>query len=129
MSDKLSIFDFLNDITFNKKNLLNDDTEKDYNSFMINRWLSMRVDTIMYAQEMNVNSHLPKNMQHDYYFYALKKQKRRFDYVKHKKQNEIDIIKEYYGCSEVRAKEMLNLFSEEDMQYIKSKLFKGGVSK
>jgi len=129
MSDKLTIFDFLNDVTYNKKNLLTEDTEKDYNPFMMNRWLSMRIDTIMYAQEMNVNSHLPKNMQHDYYFYSLRKQKRRFDYVKHKKQNEIDLIKEYYNCGESKAKQMLPIFTDDDLEYIKSKLYKGGISK
>ncbi|CAB4141202.1 clamp loader small subunit [uncultured Caudovirales phage] len=129
MSQKLGLFDFLNDISFNKKKIFSEDSEREYNSYMINRWLSMRVDTIMYAQEMNINSHLPKNMQYDYYFHSLKKQKRKFDYIKHKKQDEIDIIKEYYGFSEARAKEMLNLFSDDDIEYMKSKLFKGGVSK
>lgn len=129
MSQKLGLFDFLNDISFNKKNIFNPDCEKEYNSFMINRWFSMRIDTIMYAQEMNVHSHLPKNMQYDYYFYSLKKQKRKFDYVKHKKQDEIDVIKEYYSISEARAKEMLNLFDSSDFEYMKSKLFKGGANK
>lgn len=126
MSNKIGLFEFLNDVCSNKKYILSEECEKEYNSYMMNRWLSMRVDTLMYAQEMNCNSHLPKNMQYDYYFYSIKKQKRKFDYIKHKRQDDIDIIKEYYGYSDLRAKELLPLLSSDDINYIKSKLYKGG---
>ncbi|MGA1706370.1 MAG: DNA polymerase clamp loader subunit A [Candidatus Nanopelagicaceae bacterium] len=124
--DKLSIFDILNDISHNKKCVLNESNHSQYNSYMINRWLSMNIETIMYAQEMNCNSHLPKDMQYDYHFYAIKKQKRFFKYIKHHKQDLIDLISEYHSCSEKKAKEMLNLFSEDDISYMKDKLNKGG---
>jgi hypothetical protein len=80
----------------------------------------------MYAQEMNCNSHLPKDMQYDYYFHAIKKNKRFFKYIKHTKQDLIDVISEYHGCSDKKAKELLRLFSESDIEYMKSKLNRGG---
>ena len=122
----LKIFDILNDISYTKSGTINEDTISQYNPYMVNRWLSMSIDTIMYAQEMNCNSHLPKDMQYDYYFHAIKKNKRFFKYIKHTKQDLIDVISEYHGCSDKKAKELLRLFSESDIEYMKSKLNRGG---
>jgi hypothetical protein len=122
----LKIFDILNDISYTKTGTINEDTVSQYNPYMVNRWLSMSIDTIMYAQEMNCNAHLPKDMQYDYYFHAIKKNKRFFKYIKHTKQDLIDVIAEYHGCSDKKAKELLRLFSESDIEYMKSKLNKGG---
>ncbi len=122
----LKIFDILNDISYTKIGTINEDTISQYNPYMVNRWLSMSIDTIMYAQEMNCNAHLPKDMQYDYYFHAIKKNKRFFKYIKHTKQDLIDVISEYHGCSDKKAKELLRLFSESDIEYMKSKLNRGG---
>jgi hypothetical protein len=122
----LKIFDILNDISYTKTGTINEDAISQYNPYMVNRWLSMSIDTIMYAQEMNCNAHLPKDMQYDYYFHAIKKNKRFFKYIKHTKQDLIDVIAEYHGCSDKKAKELLRLFSESDIEYMKSKLNKGG---
>lgn len=123
---KTTIFDFLNDITYNKKNILSDENKSELKPFFLNRWLSMRIDTIMYAQEMNQNHYLPKEMQYDYYLHSIKKQKRRFQYIKNKRQDEIDIIREYHGYKESLAKEILNIFTPEDFDYMRMKLNKGG---
>lgn len=121
-----SIFDFLNDVCDLKKDILSEDNQGELNMFFLNRWLSMRVDTIMYAQEMNKNSHLPKRMQYDFYLHSIKKSRRKFHYIKHSKQEEIDVVMEYHGCNETRAKELLPLFSADDFSYMKSRLFRGG---
>lgn len=129
MSTKTTLFDFLNDISFGKKNIFSDENEREFNSYMINRFLSMDVTTVMYANEMNKNFHLPKHMQYDYYLNSIKKQKRYFKYIKHTRQDDIDVIREYHGYSETRAKEVLPIFSVDDIEYMKSKLYKGGSSK
>ena len=123
---EIKIFDILNDISYTKVKVLDESNISAYNPYMVNRWLSMSIDTIMYAQEMNCNAHLPKDMQYDYYFYAIKKNKRYFKYIKHTKQDIIDVISEYHCCSEKKAKDMVRLFSENDIEYMKSKLNKGG---
>lgn len=123
---KIKIFDILNDISYNKQNIFNSDVESQYNPYMVNKWLSMSIDTVMYAQDMNCNSHLPKDMQFDYYFYSIKKQKRFFKYIKNKKEDLIDVVSEYHECSKKVAKQMLKLFSEDDIEYMKGRLSKGG---
>lgn len=125
--NKTSLFDFLNDVSHLKKGILSEENESDLSTYMLNRFLSMNITTIMYANEMNKNPHLPKQMVYDYYFHALKKQKRHFKYVKHTKQDIIDVIKEYHGYSEQFSKQIVDIFSPSDVEYMKSKLDKGGV--
>jgi hypothetical protein len=125
--NKNLLFDFINDLSQNKKDVLTEENEREYSAYMINRFLSMNITTIMYANEMNMNGHLPKRMQYDYYLNSIKKQKRYFKYIKHKRQDDIDVIKEYHGYSEARAKEVLSIFTDEDIQYMKDRLNKGGV--
>lgn len=124
---KTSLFDFLNDVSQLKQNILTEDNENELSTYMLNRFLSMNITTIMYSNEMNKLPSLPKRMVYDYYLYALKKQKRHFKYIKHKNQDEIDLIKEYYGYSEQLSKQIVKLFDEKDFIYMKNKLKKGGL--
>jgi hypothetical protein len=126
---KTSIFDFLNDISLLKKDILTDNNESDYSPYMINRFLSMNISTIMYANEMNINSNLPKRLQYDYYINAIKKQKRFFKYIKHKNEDNLLIIKEYFGYSNSVAKQVLPILSQDELDYMKIKLLKGGTKK
>ncbi len=125
-SHKPSLFDFLKDLAEEKKDILTEENESQYSPYMVNRFLSMDQTTIMYANEMNTRHFLAKRLQYDYYIHSLKKQKRFFKYVKEDVQDNIDIIKEYFGYSKSRAKEALSILSESDIEYIKNKLNKGG---
>ena len=64
-------FDFLNEINQGKKDLMADDidqqVEKQYNPFIINRGLSYFKDTALFANEMNIKNNLPPRMQYDFY--------------------------------------------------------------
>ena len=52
-------FEYVNSITHNKKDIMVDDiSEKGYNSFMVNRSLSYFHDTVLMANEMNQHHHL-----------------------------------------------------------------------
>lgn len=126
MSTKTSIFDFLNDISQDKKDILSEENESQLSPYMLNRWLSMRTDTLLYAQEMNQNFTLPKRMQYDYYLHSIKKMKRKFSYVKHTDEDDIAVICEYHNCSKRQARQMVKLFSPEDVEYMKAKMYKGG---
>ena len=74
----MSPFDFLNEINYGKKNIMIDDiTEKQYNSFMVNRGLSYFKDTVVIANEMNINHHLDNRLQFDFLINIIRR-KRRF---------------------------------------------------
>lgn len=123
----MSPFDFINSIQAEKKYILSDDTEKDYNQFVINRGLSFGADTIIYGNEMNSRPHLPIKMQYDFLFHGIPKRKRYNKWIKSEKMDNIDIIVEYYECSDVRAKEILGLLTDDQLEQIRKRLFKGGV--
>ena len=60
----MELKDWLNSINYNKDDLSED--IKSYPPYIINRCLSGHMDCIMFANEMNMYSHLDKDMQ--YYF-------------------------------------------------------------
>ena len=63
-----SLSDYLNSINQNKKNIIVDeDTEKAYPPFIVNKCLSGFLDTVLYANEMNMYPHLDKKLQYDFY--------------------------------------------------------------
>tara|TARA_Y100001938_G_C8046598_1_gene409271 strand:+ start:61 stop:453 length:393 start_codon:yes stop_codon:yes gene_type:complete len=122
--------DYLNAINFTKEKLLDTDDEtwtKKYPSFVINKCMSMHYDTVMQANEMNGYHFLPKKVQFDFFINSVRK-KKRFGgkWLSQNKLNNLDIIKEYYGYSNEKAKTALSILSKEQIETIKNKLNKGG---
>ena len=122
--------DYLQAINETKKPLLDSDDkewEKKYPPFVINRCLSMFYDTIMHSNEMNGLHFLPKTMQFHYLINSIRK-KKRFGgkWLSQAKLKDMDVVKEYYGFSNAKAKEALNLLSKDQIEIIKNNLNKGG---
>jgi|LakMenE01Jun11ns_1017448.scaffolds.fasta_scaffold9717793_2 hypothetical protein len=115
------VFDFLNSIQENKKDLIEtgEYPEQDYNPYLINRFLSSNIDTILYAQEMNRNWHLSKKMQYDYLRESIRSKKRKCSWGKKIKIENVDHIKLYFNCSTREALIHLEVLSEEDINKIK----------
>ena len=124
-------FDIVNDILKDKKNLIVDEqTEKEYQPFLINRSLSYHMDCIIYANEMNRRHHLDKKMQNDFLLNTIRSRKRPFaKWIKPVKNDDIECIKTYYGFSESKAREVLNLLSDEQIKQLKQKTDIGGLRK
>ena len=100
-----------------------------YNSFIVNRSLSYFPDTVLFANEMNINHHIDARLQFDFFINIIKKRKR---FSKWTKANEIEnlaVIKEYYGYSDEKAKSIYNLFSNEELLTLKNRIYKGGRRK
>ena len=129
----MSPFDFINDINYEKKNLLKDDDkgilEKEYNSFIINRGLSYFPDTVLYANEMNMRHELDKKMQNDYLLYSIRPKKRFSKWIKSKKEERFDLIKQYFNYSNQKAKEVLDIITDEQFDDIKQSFKTGGIAK
>ena len=122
--------DYLNAINFSKKNLLDtedEDWEKKYPPFIINKCLSMHYDTLMQANEMNGYHFLPKKLQFNFFINSVRK-KKRFGgkWFKPSQLKDLDYIKEYYGYSNEKAKVALDILNDEQISAIKTKLNKGG---
>ena len=122
-------FDFLNEINSGKKDLIREDpqNEKDYVPFMVNRGLSYFADTIMYANEMNRVSGVPKVWQNDFFLNSISKKKRFSKW--HKKEADsqsLQLVMEYYKYSNKRAQEVMDILSPDQLKMIEEKLYKGG---
>lgn len=130
----MDLGDFLKSINIDKNNVMADEfdgptAEKDYNPFIINRCMSAYPDTILLAQEMNMRAGLDKRLQYEYYLKAVRARKRFSPWLRAEKIEDLDAVKEYFGYSNVKAKEALRVLTEDQLSYIKGKLFKGGLTK
>jgi hypothetical protein len=121
-------FDFINAINLTKKNLFEDpQAEKDYVPFLVNRGLSYFPDTVLYANEMNRNSGIPKDWQFSFFLNTIPKKKRFSKWHKKDADSEsLTLVKEYFGYSSEKALEALSILSDEQLTMIKEKLYKGG---
>jgi len=127
MSNSLSPFDFLNDINYAKQNIMVDDiAEKQYNPFMINRGLSYFNDTVLMANEMNLNTHLDNRLQFDFFMNIIRKRKRFSKWFKPETASDVEAVKTYYGYSNEKARQVLSLLTKDQIEVLKKKVNKGG---
>tara|TARA_B100001964_G_scaffold113793_1_gene126915 strand:+ start:236 stop:490 length:255 start_codon:yes stop_codon:yes gene_type:complete len=81
----------------------------------------------MHSNEMNGLHFLPKRMQF-HYFINIIRRKKRFGgkWLSQKKVKDLEAVKEYYGYSNSKAKQALNLLTDGQIEIIKLSLKKGG---
>lgn len=120
-------FDYLNSINYSKQDLMVDDeTEKAYNAFLVNRGLSYFQDTVLLANEMNKNHHIDHRLQYDFLRGVIRKRKRFSKWAKKDQVANVEVIKEYYGYSDAKAESVVDLISSDQIDMMKAKLSKGG---
>lgn len=124
----MELKDWLNSINFTKENLLEEDPTlvKEYAPYIINRCLSGHIDCILFANEMNMNHFLEKDMQYSFYLNSLRKKKRFSPWIKKEKIENIEYIKQYYGFSNEKASQALKILNKEQINFIKQRLEIGG---
>lgn len=123
----MSPFDYLNAINDSKVNIMVDDlAEKEYNSFMVNRGLSYFQDTAIYANEMNRHHHLDSRLQFDFFINIIRKRKRFSKWFKSSESDSLNVVKEYYGYSNEKAKQVLSLLTDHQLIELKQRMSKGG---
>ena len=125
----MELKDWLNSINFTKEDLTVDDpdTAKDYPAYIVNRCLSGHLDTILYANEMNLHPNLDKDMQYQFFLNSLRKRKRFSPWLRKDKVENLNIIKQYYGYSNEKALQALRLLTNDQLDYIKKRLETGGM--
>lgn len=120
-------FEYCNDINYGKSNIMVDDiAEKAYNAFMVNRQLSYFQDTVLMANEMNLNAHLDNRLQFDFLINIVRKKRRFSKWAKAQKNDDVEVIKEYYGYSNEKARQILSLLSSDQINELKKKVYRGG---
>lgn len=82
----------------------------------------------MYANEINLRSSAENKLQFDYLLNTVRSKRRFSRWLKPGENNDLDAIKEYYGYSNQRAKEVLDILSGEQLSFIHVCLNKGGLN-
>ena len=120
--------DYLYSINQSKKNILDDDPDaaRKYPAFVINKCLSSFTDTVLYANEMNKNSHLPPKMQYDFFINSVKPRKRFSPWARKDSIDYLDVVKEYYGYNDDKALQALRILTKDQLDNISYLLRKGG---
>ncbi len=120
---------YLTAINWSKEKLLDTDDkdwEKKYPPYIINKGLSYFPDTVMYANEMNRLHHATKHMQFSFLLNTIRPKKRFSKWLKASKLSNLDVVKQYYGYSNEKAKQALELLTKKQIEYIKETLYRGG---
>ena len=120
--------EYLNAINFTKKNLMDSDDllwQKKYPAFIVNKILSGFQDCIMLVNEMNRNHFVDKDMQFQFLLNSIRSKKRYSPFLRSSKLKDLDVIKEYYGYNNDKAKTALDILTKDEVKLIKEKLFKG----
>ena len=124
----IELKDWLNSINLNKNNIIKEDpdTERKYAPFIINKCMSGHLDTVLLANEMNMNHSLSKSLQYDFFLNSVRKKKRFSPWLRKDKIKNLDVVKQYYGYSNEKAVQVLRILTSEQIAFIRSKLEIGG---
>ena len=126
--ERYPLKDYLNSINYSKDYLMEEDPlwEKNYPEYIVNRCMSQHLDTIMFANEMNVCSHLDKKLQYDFFINTVRPRKRFSPWGKKQKVDNLELVKQYYGYSNEKAIQALRILTPNQIDFIRTKLNKGG---
>ena len=121
----MELKDWLNSINFTKEDL--SEEISDYAPYIVNRCLSGHIDCILFANEMNMNSHLSKDMQYSFLLNTIRKKKRFSPWLRKDKVKDLECVKQYYGYSNEKASQALKILNKEQLDFIKKRLETGGT--
>ena len=120
--------DYLNSINYTKENVMDSEDEqweKKYPVFIVNKCIAPFPDTIQLVNEMNINHHLDKKLQFDFLLNSIRPRKRYTPWMKAKKLKNLEYVKEFYGYNNAKAKVALSILTDDQISAIKQKMNKG----
>ena len=127
-------FDFINDASYDKKNLMrntdNDElAEKAYSPWLTNIGFSLHADTILHANLMNMYHHLDHRPQYEYFINNIRSKKRYGKWPKKVNDEDLDIVCKTYACNVTVGKEYLELLTRDQIDTMKKEQEQGGTKK
>ena len=129
IDDRYPLKDYLNSINYTKKSVMESDDpewEKKYPPYIVNKCMSHHLDTVLYANEMNMHHMIDKKLQYDFFINIVRSRKRFSPWDKKQKMNDLEIVKQYYGYSNEKVRQALNILTPDQLNFIRNKLNKGG---
>lgn len=120
-------FDFIKSISETKEDMMVDEaSEKAYNSFLVNRGLSYYPDTVLLANEMNRLHHLGSRPKYVCLLNSIRRRKRFSKWFKAEDEATVRVVREYYSCSNDKARSIARLLTAEQIDELGTRLSKGG---
>lgn len=103
--------------------------EKDYNAFLVNRTMSRFADVIGIAHLMNRYHNLPSKLQFSFWLNTARAKSRFKKGSKKKPNHDLELVKEYFNYSDRKAREALNILTEEQVKHMRQKVNRRGKQK
>ena len=120
---------YLNAINHQKIDLMDGDDgfyEKRYPTYIVNKALSSFPECLLYANEMNKMHHLDKKLQFQFFLNSIRPKKRFSKWLRSSKIKNLEYVKEYYGYSNEKAKQALEILNDDQLEEIKTIMNRGG---
>lgn len=117
-----NVFDWIKSINNKTQNFLEVEDIKSYTPYIVNKALSHYVDTVLFANEMNIRPNIDKDQQYTFLYNAIRKGNRYSPWEKKSIDNDLKYIKKYYNYNNEKAYQALKLLSKEQIAYIRNKL-------
>lgn len=130
VSKKMSIFDWLKEITYNKSpwNSFTEEDKESFNPYLIHRFLSMNPDYVDFVNTVQTVPYTNKERVYNIYLYTIPKKDMWLKYIKSTKTKRQEAmlkhIATYYECSLGEAEEYADILKDNG---IKSILKQSGV--
>ena len=119
--------DYLNTINDTKQDIMETESdERNYVPFVINRSLSYFADTVGMANVVNQHHHIDKKLQYHFLINIIRKRKRFSKWIKPDLVSDMEVVKQYYGYSNDKARQVFPLLSPEQIEELRKKVSKGG---
>ena len=100
--------------------------EKKYPAFIVNKALSAFAECVLYVNEMNRLHHLDKRLQFQFFLNSIGPKKRFSKWLRSSKIKNLEYVKEYYGYSNEKAKQALDILDDAQIEHIKRIINRGG---
>jgi len=78
---------------------------------------------------MNKYHHLDHRLQFDFFINIIRSKNRFSKWFKPTEVENLELIKQHYGYSNEKAKAVLSLFGNEEIDELKQRMYKGGRTK
>jgi hypothetical protein len=124
VSKKMSIFDWLKEITYNKSpwNSFTEEDRESFNPYMVHRFLSMNLDYVEFVNTVQTVPYTSKERIYNIYLYTIPKKDMWLKYIKSTKTKRqeamLKYIATYYECSLGEAEEYADILRDNGIKNI-----------
>jgi len=118
--DKTNPFYYIDNVSYKKYDLEHMDVLSYYSPFLTNKSLSYHVDSLVYANEMNMRHQLDKDMQYSFYLNTLRARKRLSKWHKRDNEDKLKAIGEHFNYNDSKAAQVSDLIDDTQLDVIKN---------